>query len=37
MFIAALLKTANFESSLDAPQLMSGLRKFGIYTQCSFI
>jgi hypothetical protein len=36
MFIAALFKIAKLWNSQDAPLLMNGLRKFGIYTQWNF-
>jgi hypothetical protein len=36
MFIAALFTIAKFGNSQDAPALMNGLRKCGIYTQWSF-
>jgi hypothetical protein len=37
MFIAALFTTAKLWISQDAPLLMNGLRKCGIYTQWNFI
>jgi hypothetical protein len=38
MYIAALFTTAMLRNSLDAPQLMNGLKKKGgIYAQWSFI
>jgi hypothetical protein len=37
MFIAALFTIAKVRNSPDAPCLMNGLRKSGIYTQLSII
>jgi hypothetical protein len=37
MFIAALFTIAKLRKHQDAPQLMNGLRKCGIYTQWNFI
>jgi hypothetical protein len=36
MFIEALLITAKLWNSQDAPLLMNGLRKCGVYTQMEF-
>jgi hypothetical protein len=37
MFIAALFTEIDYGNSQDAPVLMNGLRKYGIYTQWNFI
>jgi hypothetical protein len=37
MFIAALFTIAKLWKQQDALQLMNGLRKCGIYTQCNLL
>jgi hypothetical protein len=36
MFIAALFTIAHYGNNQDAPLLMNGSRKCGIYAQCNF-